>query len=269
MSPAGNRATMPEPVALITGASSGIGAELARVFARHRHRLVLAARRTERLEVLADDLAKTGGPRPLVLTVDLLHADAGDRIEEALAREGLEPQFVVNNAGFGLSGAAAAQSRVRQLHMIDLNVRALTDLSLRFAETMARQRGGLMNVASVAGFLPGPNHAVYYATKAYVVSLTEALHEEWRDRGIRVTTLCPGPVPTEFQEVARTGPGVLRTPMTTLADRVAEEAYRGFMAGKRRVVPGFLNKLLVHGIGFVPRKVLLPQVARRHGSEPR
>lgn len=259
---------MPDPVALITGASSGIGAELARVFARHGHRLVLAARRTERLNALADEFANAGRPRPLVLTVDLCAPGAGDAIQDALLREGLEPQYVVNNAGFGLAGLAASQPRERQLDMIDLNVRALTDLSLRFADPLERLHGGLMNIASVAGFLPGPNHAVYYATKAYVVSFTTALHQEWRGRGIRVSTLCPGPVPTEFQEVAGTGRSVVETPMTTLADRVAEEGYRGLMAGKRLVVPGFLNKLLVYGIGLVPHAVLLPQVAKRHRPSP-
>ncbi|MGV3633478.1 MAG: SDR family NAD(P)-dependent oxidoreductase [Pseudorhodoplanes sp.] len=260
---------MPDPVALITGASSGIGAELARVFSRHGHRLVLAARRTERLEALADELVKAGRARPLVLTVDLSAANAGDLLQEALLREQLEPQYVVNNAGFGLAGLAASRPRERQLDMIDLNVRALTDLSLRFGDQLERHRGGLMNVASVAGFLPGPNHAVYYATKAYVVSFTTALHEEWRSRGIRVSTLCPGPVPTEFQDVAGTGQSVVETPMTTLVDRVAEEGYRGLMAGKRLVVPGFLNKLMVYGIGLVPHAVLLPQVAKRHGPGPR
>ncbi len=259
---------MPDPIALITGASSGIGAELARVFSQHGHRLALAARRTERLDAVAGEIEKAGLPRPLVLTVDLSAPDAGDSIEAALLREGLEPQYVVNNAGFGLAGAAQARPRERQLDMIDLNVRALTDLSLRFADALERHRGGLMNIASVAGFLPGPNHAVYYATKAYVVSFTEALHEEWRSRGIRVCTLCPGPVPTEFQKVAGTGNGVIETPMTTFADRVALEGYRGLMAGKRLVVPGFLNKLMVYGIGLVPHSVLLPQVAKRHGPDP-
>ena len=260
---------MPEPIALITGASSGIGAELTRVFARNGHRLVLAARRTDRLDALADDLVRSGAPRPLVVTADLSQADAGDRVAAVLDAEGLEPQFVVNNAGFGLAGAAASLPRARQLEMIDLNVRTLTDLSLRFADALERRRGGLLNVASVAGFLPGPNHTVYYATKAYVVSFTEALHEEWRLRNIRVTALCPGPVPTEFQAVAGTGQGVVQTPMATHADRVAAEGYRGLMAGQRLVVPGFLNKLLVYGIGLVPHALLLPQVAKRHRAEPR
>jgi short-subunit dehydrogenase len=260
---------MPDPVALVTGASSGIGTELARVFARHGHRLALAARRTDRMEALADEIAAGGGPRPLVVTVDLSQPDAGDRIAASLAREGLEAQFVVNNAGFGLAGPAASQPRARQLEMIDLNVRTLTDLSLRFADALERRQGGVLNVASVAGFLPGPQHAVYYATKAYVVSFTEALHQEWRTRNIRVTALCPGPVPTEFQEVAGTGNAVVETPMTTYADRVALAGYRGLMAGKRLVVPGFLNKLLAYGIGLVPHRLLLPQVAKRHSAGPR
>jgi short-subunit dehydrogenase len=254
---------MPEPVALITGASSGIGAELARVFARNGHRLVLAARRTDRLESVADEIAKGGAPRPLVLTVDLQRPDAGDAIEAALARAGFETQYVVNNAGFGLAGPAASRPRERLLDMIDLNVRSLTDLSLRFADAMERQRGGLLNVASVAGFLPGPKHAVYYATKAYVVSFTEALHFEWKRRGVRVTALCPGPVPTEFQAVADTPDGQQKSAMVTYADQVAEEGYRGLIAGKRLVVPGFLNKLVVYGIGLVPHRVLLPMVAER------
>lgn len=260
---------MPEPVALITGASSGIGAELARVFARNGHRLVLAARRTDRLEGLADELARNGGPRPLVLTIDLQEPDAGEAIEEAMAGAGLEAQYVVNNAGFGLAGPAASRPRERLLGMIDLNVRALTDLSLRFADAMERQRGGLLNVASVAGFLPGPKHAVYFATKAYVVSFTEALHHEWKRRNVRVTVLCPGPVPTEFQAVADTPDGERVTPMTTYADRVAEEGYRGLMAGKRLVVPGVLNKLAVYGTVFVPRVLLLPIVAERQRRKGR
>jgi short-subunit dehydrogenase len=254
---------MPDPITLVTGASSGIGAELARVFARNGHRLVLAARRTERLEALAGEIANGGDPRPVVLTVDLQARDAGDRIEAALARDGLEAQFVVNNAGFGLAGDAASQPRDRLLDMIDLNARALTDLSLRFAGAMERQRGGLLNVASVGGFLPGPRHAVYYASKAYVVSLTEALHYEWRERNIRVTALCPGPVPTEFQAIADSSVGTKHTLITTHADRVAEEGYRGLMAGRRLVVPGLLNKLVVHGTALVPRRLLLALVAQR------
>ena len=170
------------PVTIITGASSGIGAELARVFARNGHELILVARRADRLDALADEIAGHGHPRPLVLALDLEKPDAGTCIDEALAANGLEPQFVVNNAGFGLVGAVESLDRAEQLAMIDLNVRTLTEFSLRWLEPMTRHRGGLLNVASVAGFLPGPGSAVYYATKAFVVSFTEALHREWKRR---------------------------------------------------------------------------------------
>ena len=151
-----------------------------------------------------------------------------DDLGEALLRRGLEPEIVVNNAGFGLLGDAAALDRAEQLAMIDLNVRALTDLSLAFVDTLARRRGGILNVASVAGFLPGPGMAVYYASKAYVLSFSEALHHELAPRGVRVTALCPGPVPTEFQ--ARAGIE-LRAPLLTCSpEQVARAGYRGLAA---------------------------------------
>ena len=154
-----------------------------------------------------------------------------------MARLGIEPEIVVNNAGFGLLGPAATLSRDEQLAMVDVNVRALTGLSLAFVGALERRRGGILNVASVAAFLPGPNMAVYYATKAYVVSFSEALHWELRDR-VRVTVLCPGPVPTEFQ--ARAGFAGDPNPdlLTQSADQVAEAGYRALQQGRRRVVPG-------------------------------
>jgi uncharacterized protein len=258
-----------EPVALITGASAGIGLGLARVFARNGHRLVIVARRVERLDALADEIASTGSPRPLVLALDLEQPDAGDRIDESLAGNNLEPQFVINNAGFGLIGPAEAHDRAEQLSMIAVNVRTLTDFSLRWVEPLTRHRGGLLNVASVAGFVPGPGSAVYYATKAFVVSLSEALHQEWRERGVRVTALCPGPVATEFQ--ARAGViesralGFAEVPVT----RVAEAGYRGLMEGRRLVVPGFLNKLIVAVAPFVPRQIVLGAVDRRQRRRTR
>src|SRR3984885_4476252 len=195
-------------VVVITGASAGIGAALARVFAAHGHDLVLIARREARLDALADEIAATGRPRPLVLPVDLAQPDAAARIKAELAAHALEPQYIVNNAGFGLVGEAAQLDHAEQLTMIDLNIRSLTELSLAFADTLARLRGGILNVASVAGFIPGPGMAVYYASKAYVLSFSEALHHELARRGVRVSVLCPGPVPTEFQ--ARAGLGKVR-----------------------------------------------------------
>ena len=258
-----------EPVAVITGASSGIGLELAKVFARNSHRVVLVARSGDKLEALAGEIEAGGHARPVVLTVDLEQPDAGDRIDAALAERNLEPQYVVNNAGFGLVGEAASQPRSEQLAMIDLNVRALTDLSLRWVDALERQRGGLMNVASVAGFLPGPQSAIYYATKAFVLSFTQALYQEWKARGIRVTALCPGPVPTGFQARAGVTHRGLPDPAVVTADKVAEAGYRGLMAGRMLVVPGVLNKIIVFLSRILPRKTMLAAADRRQQQRHR
>src|SRR5215470_4562291 len=190
------------PVVLITGASSGIGAALARVFAAHRHDLALVALPDPQLDVLADQIAAAARARPITLPFDLTQRDVGLRIAEQLAAHGAEPAFVVNCAGFGLVGAAAELDSTEQLAMVDLNVRALTDLSLRFVDSLKRHRGGLLNVASVSAFLPGPGMAVYNATKTFVLSFSEALHRELKADGVRVTALCSGPVPTRFQQRA-------------------------------------------------------------------
>ena len=255
--------TARDPVAIITGASSGIGLELARIFARDGHRLVIVARSADKLEALADEIEKSGQPRPLVLAIDLERPDAGDRIDAALAQNNLEPQYVVNNAGFGLVGAAAPQPRSEQLAMIDLNIRTLTDLSLRWADSLERHRGGLLNVASVAGFVPGPQAAVYYASKAFVLSFTQALYQEWKARGIKVTALCPGPVPTGFQVRAGVPNRGLPGPAVVAADRVAEEGYRGLMAGHMLVVPGLVNKIIVFMSRILPRETLLAAADKR------
>jgi len=252
------------PVTVITGASAGIGVALARVFARHGHDLALVARRAERLQALADEIASTGARRPIVIPADLLKPGAARQIGEALAAQGAEPQFVVNNAGFGLVGPASTRDRDEQLQMIDLNVRVLTDLSLAFVDSLARTRGGLLNVGSMAGFLPGPGMAVYYATKAYVLSFTEALHSELKPRGIRVAVLCPGPVPTEFAERAGIKGGKLAPSiLTQSAEDVAEAGYRGLMAGHRTIVPGLLNRLITVLIRLIPRRVILAFVDSR------
>ena len=148
--------------------------------------------------------------------------------------------------------------------MIDLNIRALTDLSLSFVDSLARHRGGILNVASVAGFLPGPGSAVYYASKAFVLSFSEALHRELKPRGIRVTCLCPGPVATEFQARAGIAEAAPPWPLAVSAERVAEAGYRGLMRGQRVVVPGLANKLLAAlAPRFVPRGILLAQLDAR------
>jgi hypothetical protein len=246
-----------KPVVLITGASSGIGAALAKVFAAHGHELALVARRQDRLETLAGEIAATGRPRPTVITVDLERRDGASAIAAELSSLGLEPAIVVNNAGFGLRGAAAALSRDEQLAMIDVNVRALTELSLMFVDSVARHRGGILNVASLAAFLPGPGMAVYHASKAYVLSFSEALHRELSERGVRVTALCPGPVPTEFQ--ARAGlslPAAARA-LELSAERVAQIGYDSFMAGKRVAIAGIGNRLAVSLMRLVPNALIL------------
>ncbi len=251
-------------VTLITGASAGIGYELSRIFARAGHRVALVARRAERLQALADEIVAAGGEQPLVIICDLAKPDACSIICTALDAEGVEVEYLVNNAGFGLFGEVVALDRDEQLAMTDVNVRVLTELCLCFADQLIRARGGILNVASLAGFLPGPRMAVYYATKAFVLSFSEALHSELESRGVRVTVLCPGPVPTEFAERAGIKGGSLAPDfLSQTADDVAEAGYRGLMDGHRTIVPGLLNRLIVMTIRFVPRRFLLAVLDRR------
>jgi len=200
-----------------------------------------------------------------VLPLDLGQRDAAASIAAELASRGLEPENVVNNAGFGLAGPAALLDRDEQLMMIDLNVRALTELSLVFVDSLARHRGGVLNVASIAGFLPGPGMAVYYASKAYVISFGEALHLELKRRGVRVTTLCPGPVATGFQARAGLRPGGLgeRGILAIPARQVAEIGYRGFVRGKRVVVAGIGSAIAAFFSRLMPNAMLMPIVSYR------
>ena len=248
---------MTERVTLITGASAGIGTELARVFASHGHRVALVARRADRLTALAGEITAAGGAAPIVIPCDLAQPDCGDRIAEALAASGVEVEYVVNNAGFGLFGRAIQRDRADQLDIIAVNIRALTDLSLRFADQLIRNRGGLLNVGSIAGFLPGPGMAVYYATKAYVLSFTEAMRGELAPHGVRVTVVCPGPVPTEFQARAGFAPGFDSAILNVSPADVAQQAYRGLMANKRAVLPGLGIKIVPFLLRLFPRSFIL------------
>jgi short-subunit dehydrogenase len=230
------------PVALITGASSGLGAALAHEFAANGHEVVLIARREQALAALAD---------------------ATQVIAEALDKRGLEPDVVVNNAGFGLVGTADTLDRAEQLAMIDLDVRALTDLSLAFIDSLKRRKGGILNVASIAAFMPGPGMAVYYASKAYVLSFSEALHRELKPKGVRVTVLCPGPVPTEFQARAGMAADAFPRLLTRSAEQVARDGYRALKEGRRVLVPGFANSVVTTLIRFAPRGLLLDLIERQ------
>jgi short-subunit dehydrogenase len=249
-------------VTLITGASAGIGTELARVFASNGHRVALVARRADRLKTLSGEITAAGGAVPIVISCDLEQPDAGDKIAAALAAEGVEVDFVVNNAGFGLFGNAIEMDRVEQLGIIALNIRAVTDLSLRFSDQLIRHRGGILNVGSIAGFLPGPGMAVYYASKAYVLSFSEALRRELAPRGVRVTVLCPGPVPSEFQARAGFEPGFDSAVLNVSASDVAQAGYRGLMADKRAVLPGLGIKIVPFLLRLFPRGFILGAVGR-------
>lgn len=257
-----------QPVTVITGASAGIGAALARVFAGKGHQLVLVARREAKLAAVADSVAATSQTPPHLIPLDLTAPDAADRLADELRLKGLAPEFVVNNAGFGLVGPAAELDRAEQLAMIDLNVRLLTDLSLRFLDSVERMRGGILNVGSVASFVPGPNNAVYHATKAYVLSFSEALHWELKPKGVRVTALCPGPVETEFQARANMPSDYFPRMLKRSAERVARDGYEGLMRGQRLVVPGFANKVATVLPRMLPRTFMLRLAAGNAKAPP-
>jgi len=250
-----------ERVTLITGASAGIGTELARVFASNGHRVALLARRADRLTTLAGEITAAGGAAPIVIACDLEQPDAGEKVTAALAAAGVEVEYLVNNAGFGLFGQALELDREGQLGIIAVNIRAMTDLCLRLSDQVIRHQGGILNVGSIAGFLPGPGMAVYYASKAYVLSFSEALRGELSWRGVRVTALCPGPVPTEFQERAGFRPGFDSTILNVSASDVAKAGYRGLMANKRVVLPGLGIKIVPALLRLFPRGFILSAVA--------
>ena len=251
---------MTERVTLITGASAGIGMELARIFAAKGHRVALTGRRADRLNQLAGEIAAAGGAQPIVIPCDLERADACDAIEAALTAAGVELEYLVNNAGFGVFGRAFKRDRNDQLGIIAVNIRALTDLTLRFANQLIRNRGGILNIGSIAGFLPGPGMAVYYASKAYVLSFSEAMRRELAPQGVRVTVVCPGPVLTEFQDRAGFAPGFDSTILNVPAAEVARQGYEGLMANKRAVLPGLFIKLVPFLLRFFPRSFILAAV---------
>lgn len=248
---------MTRPVTLITGASAGLGVEFARQCAARGEALVLVARRRERLEALARRL----GGDVHVLPADLSQPGAGASLIVQVEAEGLEVATLINNAGFGLAGRFEAQPPERQLEMIDLNIRALTELTRAVLPGMrARGRGGILNAASTAAFQPGPNMAVYYATKAYVLALTEALHQELKGSGIKVSALCPGPTATEFFDVAEVT-GMLRR-MAADAPGVVRAGLRGLDRNRAVVIPGLGNKAAAQAHRLLPRAAMRRVMAR-------
>jgi uncharacterized protein len=243
---------MTTKVALVTGASAGLGAEFARQLSKRGHRLVLAARRKDRLEVLAKEL---GDAR--AVTIDLSKADAAAKLMADLEAHGETVDLLVNNAGFGLIGRFAELDARRERQMIDLNIGTLADLCRAVAPGMIEQKsGGIINVASTAAFQPGPKMAVYFATKAFVLSLTEALHEELKPHGINVTCLCPGPTRTEFGDIAGFGGNGLFDRVAMESPEVVKAGLRGLDRNKAVVVPGLVNKLTANSGRFAPRSVV-------------
>ena len=242
----------PRPVTLITGASAGLGVEFARQCVARGQEVVLVARRKDRLNQLA---AEVGNAH--VIAADLSEPDAPAKLFAELASRGLWAKVLINNAGFGLRGRFDALPVGRQLEMIDLNIRALTNLSFVAIEEMAKRGGGaILNVASTAAFQPGPKMAVYFATKAFVLSFTEALHEEWKDRGIKVSALCPGPTRTEFGEVAGIGTLGSFDRLSMDAAPVVRAGLDGLERNQAVVIPGATNKLGAWSTRFAPRSVV-------------
>jgi short-subunit dehydrogenase len=253
---------MPAETILITGASSGIGLELARCFACEQSasntaRIILAARNTAALESLAAELRRDWKLEVMVLTADLSLPETPRRIFVELSAQKIAVDVLVNNAGFGALGNFAELSLPRQLEMLQVNITTLTELTGLFLPGMVqRKRGGILNVGSVAGFQPGPGMAVYFATKAFVLSFTEALAQELAGSGLKISVLCPGPTETNFSQVARANKARLFKARKMSAAAVAQSGYNAFRGGKVISVPGVSNKLLAFSNRLAPRAVV-------------
>lgn len=239
-------------VALVTGASAGLGVEFAHQLSKRGYRLVLAARRKERLEELAKEL---GNARSVA--IDLSKANAAAKLIADIEAHGETIDLLINNAGFGLIGRFADLDAKRLRQMIDLNVGTLTDLCRAVAPGMIeRKSGGIINVASTAAFQPGPKMACYFATKAFVLSLSEALHEELKPHGVKVSCLCPGPTRTEFGDIAGFGGNSLFERVAMIAAEVVETGLQGLDANRAVVVAGWVNKVTATSTRFAPRSVV-------------
>jgi len=243
---------------LITGASRGIGYELAKLFAKDRHNLVLVARSGSRLAQVADELQRQFAVKAMPVTLDLAVPSAPQSLFDQLGRHGITVDILINNAGYGKFGEFAQLPLEDAVGQIQLNVAALTYLTRLFVGPMLkRDSGKFMNVASTAGFQPGPLMAVYYATKAYIISFSEALANELAETGVTVTCLCPGATNTGFAERAGTNNSRLLKQIGTMeAKTVALAGYRGLMASKTLVIPGLKNRLLMESLRISPRRVV-------------
>ncbi len=260
---------MKKDIVLLTGASSGIGMELAECFAREGHELVLVARSKEKLEELGAGLAGRYGVRTTAIACDLSVPNAAEQLAAELESRGLQADVLVNNAGYGLYGEFQETEWEREQQMMQLNMIALTQLTKRMLPGMlSRGRGRILNVASTASFQPGPLMAVYYATKAYVLSFSEAIAEELEGTGVTVTALCPGPTASGFQSAAAMEKSKLVNGSLPMMDArtVAEQGYAGMKRGERVVIPGIVNKLLVQSVRVTPRRLVTKLVKRMSGK---
>ena len=253
---------MPFPAyALITGSSSGIGLELAKQCATNKRNLILVARRNDALQHIQKELAEKFGVDVVIMPHDLSKPHAAKELHDMILSRGLVVDVLINNAGFGDYGMFVETDLEKEMNMIDLNVKALTELTKHVSKGMkARGSGYIMNVASTAAFQPGPLMAVYFATKAYVLSFSEAIGNELAPFGVSVTTLCPGPTNTAFQDRAFGNDSFFKGAMTPEA--VARIGYEGMMKKKSVGIPGLKNKLLAFSVRLTPRK-MVTAVARR------
>jgi len=248
---------METQTALITGASAGIGREVAKLFAADHFNLALVARNGTRLAQFADELQRQFGITAKSFPLDLTDQSAPQLLFDQLARENIAIDVLVNNAGYGIRGAFSEIATDESLGQIQLNIAALTHLTKLFlAPMLERHSGKILNVASTAGFQPGPLMAVYYATKAYVISFSEALANELEGTGVSVTCLCPGPTDTEFQGRAGTEDSLLKRMRPMTAKAVAVDGYRALMKGKPLAISGFRNWLLAESLRISPRRVV-------------
>jgi short-subunit dehydrogenase len=243
--------------ALITGASSGLGLQYARLFAADKKDLVVVARRKERLEALAGELSAARGVAVHVIAEDLADPAAPGRIADRVKARGLAIEYLVNNAGFGTSGAFAESEPVKALDMLQVNVVALVALTRAFLPEMVRRgHGRVLNLGSTAGFQPGPFMAVYYASKAFVNSFTEALWYELKGTGVTATVSCPGATATEFSAVAGSDKSRLFSFGAMGSEEVAREGYQAMLKGKPLAVHGLKNKVLASSVRFSPRAIV-------------
>jgi short-subunit dehydrogenase len=249
---------MSKKTALITGGSSGIGLELAKCFAAHGHDLILVARNSDALEAAAGKIEGKYGVKATTLAFDLADPDSPQKLFDSINAENIKVDFLVNNAGFGLHGEFSETDLGKELDMIQVNVASVVHLTKLFLPAMIRRKEGrIMNVASTASFQPGPLAAIYYATKAFVLSFSEAIDEELRNTGVTVTALCPGPTETSFAERAGSTKSRLFTPAAVApAEDVARYGYAAMMRGQRVAIPGMGNKFLMQLERVTPRRVV-------------